>query len=155
MLSMPLAATAIPPQDAGGTSNTSFCSNSACHGTKFKYAGFDAPSMRSILQSQLPTPTPTPTPASVVGNPTFAANIQPIFVACIACHNSTTASSAALDLSTFAGVMKGSKDGVVVVPGDSANSLLVKTQSAKHFRNLTPDQLALVKQWIDAGALEK
>jgi hypothetical protein len=141
--------------DAGGTSNTSFCSNSACHGSTFKYAGFDAPSMRSILQSQLPKPTPTPTPAPVVGNPTFAANIQPIFVACTVCHNSTTASSAALDLSSFAGVMKGSKDGVVVVPGDSANSLLVKIQSAKHFLNLTPDQLALVKQWIDAGALEK
>ncbi len=65
--------------DAGGTSNTSFCSNSACHGTNYKYAGFNAPSLRTILQSQLPTPTPVPTPAPVVGNPTFDANIQPIF----------------------------------------------------------------------------
>ena len=111
--------------------------------------------MRSILHSQLPKPTPAPTAAPVVGNPTFDANIQPILVACTACHNSTTASSATLDLSSFEGVMKGSKDGAVVVPGDSANSLLVKIQSAKHFLNLTPDQLGLVKQWIDAGALEK
>ena len=140
--------------DAGGTSNTSFCSNSACHGSTFKYAGFDAPSMRSILQSQLPKPTPTPTTAPVVGNPTFDANIQPIFVPCTACHNSTSP-SANLDLSNFAGVMKGGKDGAIVLPGDSADSLLVKIQSAKHFLNLTPDQLALVKQWIDAGALEK
>jgi hypothetical protein len=51
--------------------------------------------------------------------------------------------------------MKGSKDGAIVIPGDSANSLLVKIQSAKHFLNLTPDQLTLVEQWIDAGALEK
>ena len=28
--------------DPGGTSNTSFCSNSACHGNVFTYAGFDA-----------------------------------------------------------------------------------------------------------------
>ena len=140
--------------DPGGTSNTSFCSNSACHGTKFNFAGFDAPSLRTILQAQLPKPTPAPTPAPVVGNPTYAANIQPIFAQCTDCHN-TASPIANLDLSTYAGVMKGGKDGVIVVPGDPANSLLVKIQSAAHFKNLTPDQLALVEQWIKAGALEK
>ena len=45
----------------GGTDNTSFCSNSACHGSVWKYAGFDAPALREILQAQLP---PTPTPAA-------------------------------------------------------------------------------------------
>jgi hypothetical protein len=140
--------------DAGGTSNTSFCSNSACHGTNFKYAGFNAPSLSAILRSQLPAPTPAATPAPVVGNPTFNANIQPILIACTACHNSASP-IANLDLSTFSGVMKGGKNGAIVVPGDSANSLLIKIQSAKHFRNLSADELALVKQWIDAGALEK
>ena len=140
--------------DPGGTSNTSFCSNSACHGTDFKYAGFDAPSLRPILQAQLPTPAPTPTLAPVVGNPTFDANIQPMLVLCTACHNSTSP-SANLDLSTYAGVMKGGKDGVIVIPGNSTGSLLVKIQIAQHFRNLTAQELALVKQWIDAGALEK
>lgn len=140
--------------DAGGTSNTSFCSNSTCHGTKFKYAGFDAPSLRAILKAQLPAPTPTATPAPVVGNPTFDANIQPLFIPCTKCHNSTSP-SANLDLSSYAGVMKGGKDGVVVIPGDLANSLLIKIQSNKHFLNLNPDELALVKQWIDTGAAEK
>jgi NapC/NirT cytochrome c family, N-terminal region/Planctomycete cytochrome C len=140
--------------DAGGTSNTSFCSNSACHGTEFKYAGFNAPSLRSILEAQLPPPKPTATPAPVVGNPTFDANIQPLFIACTECHNSTSP-SANLDLSTYAGVMKGGKDGMVVIPGDSANSLLIKVQTDRHFRNLSTEELALVKQWIDAGALEK
>jgi len=41
-------------EDAGGTSNTSFCSNSACHGSIFEYAGFDAPAMREILLEQMP-----------------------------------------------------------------------------------------------------
>ena len=140
--------------DAGGTSNTSFCSNSACHGTVFTYAGFDAPSLHSILQAQLPKPTPVTTLAPVLGQPTFDANIQPLLVPCTACHNST-APSAALDLSSFAGIMKGGKDGVVVVPGDAANSLLVKIQSATHFKNLSPDELTLVRRWIEAGALEK
>ena len=141
--------------DAGGISNTSFCSNSACHGTVFKYAGFDAPSLRSILQAQLPTPTSVATQAPIDGIPTFNANIQPIFIqACASCHNTATP-LASLDLSTFSGVMKGGKDGVIFVQGDSANSLLIKIQSAKHFRNLTADELALVRQWIDSGALEK
>jgi hypothetical protein len=51
--------------------------------------------------------------------------------------------------------MKGGKDGAVIVPNDSANSLLVKIQSAKHFFNLQPEELDLIKQWIDAGAPEK
>ncbi len=141
--------------DPGGTSNTSFCSNSACHGNVFTYAGFDAPKLREVLQAQIPTPAPSPTPAPVVGNPTFDANIAPIFTAkCSACHNSTTLAGG-MDLTTYAGTMKGGKDGAVIAPGDSTNSKLVQVQSSQHFMNLTPEELTLVKQWIDAGAPEK
>ena len=54
-------------KDAGGTSNQSFCSNSACHGAKFTFAGFDAPKLRQVLADQAAkmasaTPEPTPTP---------------------------------------------------------------------------------------------
>jgi hypothetical protein len=141
--------------DPGGTSNTSFCSNSACHGTNFQYAGFNAPELRQILQPQLTTTTPEIIPAPVVGNPTYDANIKPIFDGeCTMCHNTSTL-TAGLDLSNYAGVMKGGKDGIIVVPGDSTNSLLIKIQSATHFYNVTSSELALLKQWIDAGALEK
>ncbi len=58
-------------------------------------------------------------------------------------------------MTTYAGAMKGGKDGPVVVPGDSADSLLVKLQSSKHFMNLSKEELALVEQWIEAGAPEK
>ncbi len=47
--------------NAGGTDNSSFCSNSACHGNSWQYAGLDAPSLKPVLQKQLP-PTPTPAP---------------------------------------------------------------------------------------------
>lgn len=141
--------------DPGGTSNTSFCSNSACHGNAFTYAGFDAPKLREVLQAQIPTPAPNPAPAPVVGNPTYDANIAPIFTSkCSACHNSTTLAGG-MDLTTYAGVMKGSKNGIVITPGDSDDSKLVQVQSTQHFMNLTPEELTLVKQWIDAGALEK
>lgn len=142
-------------EDPGGTSNTSFCSNSACHGTVFTYAGFDAPKLREALQSQIPTPAPTPTPLSIVGNPTYDANISLIFNnECKVCHNGTTLAGG-MDLTTYAGAMKGGKNGPVIIPGDSVNSLIVKIQSAKHFMNLSPNELTLVEQWINGGALEK
>jgi NapC/NirT cytochrome c family protein/cytochrome c len=142
-------------EGAGTTSNTSFCSNSACHGNVFSYAGFDAPSLREILQAQIPTPMPVPTIAPVVGNPTYDANIAMLFNAkCIACHQGNSAPKG-LDLTSYNNVMIGGANGAVIIPKDSANSILVKIQSAQHFANFTADELNLVKQWIDAGALEK
>ncbi len=141
--------------DAGGTSNTSFCSNSACHGNVYTYAGFDAPDLRAILQAQVPTPAPTPTPAPIVGNPTYEANIAPLLnTKCGACHNPTVLAGG-MDLTTFAGLMQGGKDGAVIVPGSSGDSLLVKIQSSQHFANLSTAELQLVAQWIDSGAAEK
>ena len=142
-------------RDPGGTSNTSFCSNSACHGSVFTYAGFDAQALRTILQAQLPTPTASPTPALVIGTPTFTANIGPIFSAhCTACHAGQSAPMG-LDLSNYAGVMRGGSNGVVIVPGDSTSSVLVQVQSSQHFANLSITELNIVKQWIDANAPEK
>ena len=142
-------------EGAGGTSNTSFCSNSACHGSVFTYAGFDAPALREILKDQIPTPTPAPAkPATSSASASYDSNIGALFTTkCGACHGA--AASGGLNVTTYADLMKGGKDGVVVAPNDSANSLLVKTQSEKHFFNLTPEELDLVKQWIDAGAPEK
>jgi len=141
--------------DAGGTSNSSFCSNSACHGTVFTYAGFDAPKLREILQAQIPTPAPTPSPAAPVENPTYDANIGPILEpTCGVCHDASTLAGG-MDITTYAALMKGGKDGAVIVPGDAAGSLLVQVQSEQHFANLSTADLDLVKQWIDAGAPEK
>jgi len=39
----------------GGTDNTSFCSNSACHATEWKYVGLDAPAIRALVE---PPPVP-------------------------------------------------------------------------------------------------
>lgn len=139
--------------DMGGTSNTSFCSNSACHGNVFTFAGFNAPALHEILKDQLPTPAPQST-GGAPGALTYEATIGPLLnTKCGACHGK--AASGGLNLTTFVDLMKGGKDGAVIIPNDSANSLLVKIQSAKHYLNLTAEELDLIKQWIDAGAPER
>ena len=64
---------------------------------------------------------------------------------------------AGLNLTTYATALKGGKDGAVIVPGDPANSLLVKKQSGStpHFGQLSASELQLVIEWIKAGAPEK
>jgi nitrate/TMAO reductase-like tetraheme cytochrome c subunit/mono/diheme cytochrome c family protein len=140
---------------AGGTSNTSFCSNSACHGSVFTFAGFDAPALREILKDQIPTPPPAETTtSSSTAASSYDSNIGPLFTAkCGACHGA--AASGGLNVTTYADLMKGGKDGEVIIPNDSANSLLMKVQSEKHYINLAPAELELVGQWIDEGALER
>ncbi len=105
-----------------------------------------------------PSPTPAPTAVATSGTSvplTWNANIAPIFAAkCNACH--ITATMGGLNLGTYASTMKGATDRPVIVPGDAANSKLVIIQSAgNHPGQLSPDELAIVKQWIDAGAPEK
>lgn len=140
--------------DPGGTSNTSFCSNSACHGNVFTYAGFDAPTLREILQSQLPTPEPTPQQIPFAGQPNFDNYVGPLFAAkCTACHGELA--TGGLKLLTYADSMAGGANGPIILPGNSANSVLVHIQSGgDHFANLTPEELEIIKQWIDAGAPE-
>jgi cytochrome b subunit of formate dehydrogenase/mono/diheme cytochrome c family protein len=73
---------------------------------------------------------------------------------CSTCHG--PAATAGLTVSSYADIMKGGDSGPVIVPGDSANSLLViKQEAGGHPGQLTPDEIARVKAWIDAGALEK
>jgi cytochrome b subunit of formate dehydrogenase len=113
-------------------------------------------------------PTSTPTIAPTVANTPSAAttpeaasaviswdgSVGPLFQQkCSACHGT----SGGLNLSTYADAMKGGKDGVVFTAGDSANSLMiVKFESGKHsYAVLTAEELAQIKAWLDAGALEK
>ena len=142
-------------EDPGGTSNTSFCSNSACHGSVWTYAGFDAPALREVLKDQLP-PQPTPAPLPEGGEATYEASIGPLLQArCGSCHGDGGIEG--LNVITYETLMKGSESGAVVVPNDPQGSLLVQKQSGDlpHFGQLTPDELDLLITWINAGAPEK
>lgn len=118
-----------------------------------------------VYVPQTPTPlppTPTPLPAPTSGPTTGAATaatwdqVQPIFAAkCGMCHSAALATNG-LNLSTYSDALKGANDGPVILPGDSAKSKLFQIQSAGgHPGQLTPDELAVVRAWIDAGAPEK
>jgi hypothetical protein len=50
----------------GGADNTSFCSNSACHGVEWKYVGLDAPAIRALVE---PPPVPGSGEALAVPHP--------------------------------------------------------------------------------------
>ncbi len=146
--------------DPGGTSNTSFCSNSACHGSSWSYAGFDAPKVREILGLNItPTPAPTPEPETQAGQPagapTYTKDIAPLLKKCAGCHGAS--GQKGVNLTSYAAIMKGGDSGAIVVPGDPAGSLLVKAQSGDkpHFVQLNKTDLQKVIDWIQGGALEK
>ena len=144
-------------EDPGGTSNTSFCSNSACHGSVYEYAGFDAPALRAILQEQLPEPAP---PLEEIEVPedepvTYTNIIGPLLMQrCGSCHGANA--MVGLDLTSFETTMLGGDNGPVIVPGDPEGSRLIQIQTGDqpHFSQFTPDELEWVIQWIEAGAPE-
>jgi WD40 repeat protein len=87
-------------------------------------------------------------------------DIEPVLVnKCGVCH-SDNIKEGKLDLGSYEGLMKGGKRGAAIVPGKSADSLLVKLvgRTDKKFmppkgeEPLTPEELALLKLWIDQGA---
>lgn len=143
-------------ENAGGTENTSFCSNSACHGSAWEYAGFDAPGLREILLAQLPPAPPQETGAEIKPL-TYADTIGPLLeMRCGNCHGAT-GNLQGLDLTSYQGILQGGSSGPAVTPGDPQRSLLVRKQTGdqNHFGQLTPDEVELVSQWIAAGAPEK
>lgn len=86
----------------------------------------------------------------------FAKQVAPIFSQrCLACHNARTAKGR-LNMETFANLMKGGENGVSVVaakPGDSLLQIMIEDHSMpKDADPLTPEQIAIVKKWIDTGA---
>lgn len=107
-----------------------------------------------------PTPAPTLTPTAegapeVVSDPTWDNSIGALFQAkCGACHGASALGG--LDLSTYEQAMEGGDSGPAITPGDSDNSLLITIQQAGgHPGQLTPEELAQVIEWIDAGAPER
>jgi nitrate/TMAO reductase-like tetraheme cytochrome c subunit len=136
----------------GGTDDSSFCSNSACHSNVWEFAGFDAPALRDILVSQLPEPAEVIT---IAGPVNFENTIGPILeTRCISCHGEDGIQG--LDLSNYTSAIGGGISGPVIIPGDPDASLIVQrlTGQQPHFAQLTPEQLELLIEWIASGAAE-
>ncbi len=81
---------------------------------------------------------------------------------CAGCHGSALAENK-LNLESVAGMLKGGKRGPALVPGKADESLLFRMAAhrvapamppdkKKDLPPLTPEELGLLKQWIDGGA---
>ena len=106
-------------------------------------------------------------PASTKTGVTYASDMKPIFDAsCVKCHSGDKP-KARLHMDTLDGVLKGTKEGKIVTPGDSAGSFIVKAiahatddhdswmpplNNKAGIKPLTPEQIGLIRAWIDQGA---
>jgi nitrate/TMAO reductase-like tetraheme cytochrome c subunit len=154
----------------GGVDNSSFCSNSACHGNAWEFAGFNAPRLRELLEEQLAEFTPTgptiddqnsgsasetetsPTPTETL---TYSGSVAGLLLdRCSACHGES--SLGGLNLTTYNGLMSGGESGPAVIPGNPESSLLILKQASPegHFAQLTSGELGLIGAWISSGARE-
>jgi mono/diheme cytochrome c family protein len=107
-------------------------------------------------------------PAAAKDGVTYAADIQPIFdKSCYPCHGPKTPKpKGGLRVDSLALVLKGGKDGAVVVAGNIAKSPLLgdvarlgdpddympPPKNKGHIEPLTREQLGLIRAWIEQGA---
>jgi len=110
--------------------------------------------------------TATLPPPSMKTGVTFDTDIKPIFTAsCMPCHSGAGPKKprGGLALDSLAATVKGGRDGAVLKVGDSAHSDLVLSVAhigdpdgfmpkGKMAKPLTPEQIGLIRAWIDQGA---
>jgi hypothetical protein len=105
-------------------------------------------------------------PPSDQKNVTYAKDIKPILdKSCIKCHGEQKP-KARLQLTSLESALKGSENGKVIEPGNSAKSRLVHSvgqlghqdywmpppHNKANIPPLTKEQIGLIRAWIDQGA---
>jgi hypothetical protein len=105
-------------------------------------------------------------PASDKTGVTYATDIKPILdKSCAKCHGAEKPKGR-LRLDSLEGVVKGGEDGKVILPGNSAGSMLVHNvahagdpdlfmpppRNKDKIPPLTKEQIGLIRAWIDQGA---
>ena len=94
----------------------------------------------------------------------FKADIQPILAkSCLECHaaGGAGAEKSGLIMSSYEDLMKGTRFGVIVKPGDALTSALIMLVEGRvdpsirmphHKEPLSKDQIALLRAWVEQGA---
>ena len=106
-------------------------------------------------------------PAATKTGVTYVTDIKALFdVSCVKCHSGDKP-KARLHMDTLEGVLKGTKEGPILKVGDSAGSFIIKSvahlvndreawmpplQNKAGIKPLTPEQIGLLRAWIDQGA---
>lgn len=92
-------------------------------------------------------------------DPAFGPVHELFLTRCVRCHGEDRQENG-LRLDTHAGALRGGESGPVVVPGNAGESVLLKRlvgqiEPRMPYQDapLSPEQVALVRAWIDAGAL--
>jgi len=99
----------------GGTTDTSFCSNSGCHGVDWRYAGFDAPALALELGIEQDGEEEQPLLENVEGPVTYQDLLPVLEQQCSQCHGESPMKG--LRVTDYDALMAGSDDGPVIVPG--------------------------------------
>jgi WD40 repeat protein len=132
-------------------------------------AGLSQDSPPQTTSTAIPAPPATaPTPIAIVAPDrtepvSFAEEVADILAAkCTGCHSAALAESK-LNIEDVAGMLKGGKRGPAIVAGKADDSLLFRLaahraepvmppKQKKDQVPLTPEELGLLKRWIDGGA---
>lgn len=91
-------------------------------------------------------------------NVSYTDDVQPILQSrCGSCHMGEFTNKD-LNMDTYANLMSGSQSGPVIIASNSKDSLLVQKISSgempKRGPKLTPAQVQIIVDWIDAGAVD-
>lgn len=109
------------------------------------------------------SPTETTTEISKDNNrheDLYNTQVKPIFDSkCLICHDGNRA-KAGFDITTSEALLRGGKNGKAIIPGNAEESLLYQMIAYQHepympfkLPKLKDEEIALIKKWIDAGAL--
>ena len=111
------------------------------------------PNLPAAYVPQTPTPRPPTPTAETMASLTWEGYIGPLLEQkCGACHGAV----AGLSFATYPEALQGGQNGPAIIPGDANGSPLVAKQSVgNHPGQLSGEELAQVKAWIDQGAPEK
>ena len=122
-------------------------------GDKPRAMKMDTASTAPLNRTSLPKPPPSnpPEPTGV----SFVSDVAPILISkCGRCHIQGQRGN--FSLASYAVLMKGPPEGVVIFPGDPVGSRLIETietgDMPRGGGKVTADQLATLKQWVVQGA---
>lgn len=101
--------------------------------------------------------------ASEAKEVSFEKDVAPVLGRfCAGCHNADEEHPSQLYLESYESLMKGGKHGLAIKAGNSKESLLMQKMSAEppfgkvmpppRKRTPTPEQVELIRAWIDQGA---